>query len=73
MEVSAKPRRDPVTGCAHIKNWEHPAFGVRRCCSYCYSALARTADEKSLASCPMCGERFNHEDDDPMLPDEEYD
>ena len=44
----AKPRRNPSTGCAHITNYEHPAFGFRRCCSYCYAPQPKDIDEELL-------------------------
>lgn len=72
MKRSAKPRIDPTTGCAHIINYEHPAFGNRRCCSYCYSAQKKVPDSE-IDSCRHCGTKFDHADDDPREPEEWYD
>ena len=72
MNRSAKPRIDPTTGCAHLINYEHPAFGCRRCCSYCYSAQAKVPDAE-IESCWNCGTKFDHADDDPREPEEYYD
>lgn len=69
----AKPRRDPVTGCAHIANWETPAFGVRRCCSYCDAPQPDDINEELLNYCYSCGETFDHCDDDPKEAPECYD
>ena len=73
MKVSAKPRRDPITGCTHIKNWESPAFGVRRCCAYCDTPQPKDIDEERLNYCWYCGERFDHTDDDPREEEDAYD
>jgi len=69
MKVEAKPRRDPTTGCTHIKNWEHPAFGVRRCCAYCDTPQPKDIQEDLLNYCWNCGERFDHTDDDNRIID----
>ena len=69
----AKPRRNPATGCAHLTNWEHPSFGVRRCCSYCYAPQPKDIDESELKTCYSCGETFDHADDDPKEAREFYD
>ena len=73
MKISAKPRIDPTTGCAHIINWEHPAFGCRRCCSYCYHPQPKDVPEEQIESCWKCGEKFDHADDDPREPEDYYD
>lgn len=73
LNPQAKPRRDPKTGCAHLTNWEHPAFGVRRCCSYCYAPQPKDIDETLLKNCYSCGELFDHADDDPKEAPECYD
>ena len=73
LNPQAKPRRDPKTGCAHLTDWEHPAFGVRRCCSYCYAPQPKDIDETLLKSCYSCGEPFDHADDDPKEAPEFYD
>ena len=69
----AKPRRDPVTGKAHIINWEHPAFGYRRCCSYCYFPLGKDLPEEQAESCLHCRTSFDHTQDDPMDDPDAYD
>ena len=71
--MGAKPRLDPITGKAHIINWEHPAFGCRRCCSYCYCALARDQAEEKIEKCWNCGTAFDHADDVPRDSEEYYD
>lgn len=73
LNPQAKPRRDPKTGCAHLTNWEHPAFGVRRCCSYCYAPQPKDIDETLLKNCYSCGEPLDHADDDPKEAPEFYD
>ena len=73
MNPEGKPRRNPVTGCAHITNWEHPAFGVRRCCSYCYAPQPKEVPEESLRRCWSCGEPFDHADDDKLEDPDYYD
>lgn len=73
LNPQAKPRRDPKTGCAHLTNWEHPAFGFRRCCSYCYAPQPKDIDETLLKNCYSCGEPFDHADDDPKEAPECYD
>ena len=65
MKVSAKPWIDPVTGCAHIKNWKSPVYGWLRCCSYCDAEQPKDIDEEFLTYCYNCGETFDHTDDDP--------
>lgn len=69
----AKPRRNPSTGCAHITNYEHPAFGYRRCCSYCYAPQPKGIDEALLITCYSCRERFDHADDDQKEDADSYD
>lgn len=69
----AKPRRNPSTGCAHITNYEHPAFGFRRCCSYCYAPQPKDIDEELLKTCYSCGETFDHAEDDLKEDADSYD
>lgn len=71
--AGGKPRRDPISGKAHIINWENPGYGRRRCCSYCYSALARYADEGKVERCWSCGTEFDHSEDEEKEPDDWYD
>lgn len=73
MRVEAKPRIDPTTGCAHIKNWESPAFGVRRCCSYCDAPQPKELTEELIEYCYSCGQRFDHMDDDKKEAEDFYD
>lgn len=73
MNRSAKPRIDPTTGCAHLINYEHPAFGLRRYCSYCYHAQSKEVPEAELKECWNCGTKFDHADDDPREPEGHYD
>lgn len=69
----AKPKRDPTTGRGHIVNWWHPAYGYRRCCSYCYTPLRKDTAEEWITNCQQCGIEFDHNDDDPMDPEDAYD
>ncbi len=69
----ARPVRDPVTGKGHIMNWENPAYGYRRCCSYCYCPIARDIPEHEIEKCSNCGIGFDHGDDDPVDDPELYD
>ena len=71
--TGARPVRDPVTGMGHIMNWESPAFGYRRCCSYCCAAQPRDIPEHEMIKCWNCGIMFNHADDDPVDDPELYD
>lgn len=69
----AKPKMDPTTGCAHIMNWENPAFGYRRCCSYCCRPIPRDVDERALKVCTHCGMKFDHAEDDQLDDPDCYD
>ena len=63
----AKPRRDIVTGCAHITNWKFKDGTIRRVCSYCDTDQPKDIPEEQLHYCYHCGETFDHLDDDPPI------
>ena len=66
MQTSPKPRRDPVTGCAHIINQKNMFGKNQRACSYCYAVQPEEVVESWIKFCWRCGEMFDHSDDDPM-------
>jgi len=61
-----KPKIDPVTGCAHIKNY--PSW---RGCSVCGAGVPECVsqrqyiEEEVVEYCWACGATFDHTDDDP--------